>query len=70
MLEAFIEGNFEEAAELWHAIPDPDKKLKLYLDVMSYVLPKPQSIELSTSAKAKTFAEELAEIEANGGRII
>lgn len=43
LLKAFVEDNFHEAQQLWKKIPDSDKKLRLYLDIMSYVIPKPSS---------------------------
>lgn len=69
MMAEFVTGTVDDAMELWRAIPDPDKKLKLWLDMAGYVLPKPQSIELHTDDKAKTFADELKDIKENGGKM-
>ena len=43
LLKQFVEDNFSEAQKLWQRIPEGDKKLRLYLDIMSYVIPKPSS---------------------------
>lgn len=72
ILVAFMLGSLEEATELWRSIPDPYQKFKVWVDLLAFVLPKPTPVPLESenSKKEKTFAEELAEIEANGGRII
>ena len=41
----FVSENFDEVTKLWQSIEDPDKKMKLYLDLCAFVLPKLQAVQ-------------------------
>ena len=45
VIHQFVTMNFDEVTRLWQSIEDPDKKMKLYLDLCAFVLPKLQAVQ-------------------------
>lgn len=63
LIAKFLDDNFEEFMYCWQAIDDPYKKCCIYNDMIPFATPKLQSIELNNQANAKSFEQELDELE-------
>lgn len=59
-LKEFIEENFDEAIKTWRMIPEPDKKLKAYIELTAFVLPKLQAVQADLNvSKVSTIESDL-----------
>lgn len=63
VLAKFLDDKFEEFKDAWDHIDDPYKKCCIYTDLIPFATPKLQSIELNNQNSAKSFEEELNELE-------
>lgn len=54
----FLEDNWEEAENAWKSINEPKDKVKLYIDLSAYVMPKLQSIQLEADVKSTNSVQE------------
>ena len=59
---AFSEDTFDEFVQAFRTIDEPEKKCKIWIDLLGYGIPKLQSIEMRENTTGKTFAEELDEL--------
>lgn len=67
VIHLFVQNNFDEAVKLWHSIEEPDKRLKLYLDLCSFVLPKLQAVQLqATVNKVSSIEDDLRALSEEG----
>lgn len=57
-IKNFAEENFEEVIEAWRTIEEPDKKLKAYIDICAYALPKLQAVQLDANVKKTSDIED------------
>ena len=58
IIHQFVTENFEEAIRLWQSIEEPDKKLKLYLDLCVFVLPKLQAVQADINVNKVSDIED------------
>lgn len=56
-LQMFAEENFDEVVEAWRQIEEPEKKLKAYVDICSYALPKLQAVQLDANVRNESDIE-------------
>lgn len=54
----FLEDNWEEAEEAWKSINEPKDKVKLYIDLAAYVMPKLQSVQLEAEVNSACSVQE------------
>lgn len=54
----FAEENLEAVIEAWNAIDEPKDKVKAYIDICSYALPKLQAVQLDASISKQSDIEE------------
>lgn len=57
-IREFAEANFDEVVEAWNRIDEPKDKLKAYIDLCTYALPKLQSIQMDASISHASDVEE------------
>lgn len=63
IIHRFVTENFDEVTKLWQSIEDPDKKVKLYLDLCAFVLPKLQAVQADINvSKASDIEEDLRKL--------
>ena len=63
IIHRFVTENFDEAIKQWQSIEEPDKKMKLYLDLCAFVLPKLQAVQADINvAKASEIEEDLRKL--------
>ena len=48
-IQLFVEDNFDQIKEDFEVIK-PHERIKLYIDLMGYVIPKMKAVEISSSA--------------------
>lgn len=53
---------FDEFVTAFRRIDEPDRKCKIWIDLLGYGTPKLSSVEMRENGSGKTFAEELEEI--------
>jgi hypothetical protein len=58
IIHQFVTDNFDEAMNLWQSIEEPDKKLKLYLDLCAFVLPKLQAVQADINVNKVSDIED------------
>lgn len=58
----FTLETFEEFVAAFKRIDEPDKKCKIWIDLLGYGTPKLSSVEMRENTSGKTFAEELEEL--------
>jgi hypothetical protein len=58
IIHQFVRDNFDEAMNLWQSIEEPDKKLKLYLDLCAFVLPKLQAVQADINVNKVSDIED------------
>lgn len=61
LISKFIEGNWDDFEKNYRDILDPEKKCRIFLDLLPYATPKLQSVELREPKPPKTFQDELDE---------
>jgi len=54
----FLEDKWEEAEKAWESIEEPKDKVKLYIDLAAYVMPKLQSVQLEADVKSTNSVQE------------
>lgn len=59
LMANFCEETMEEFFTSFHAIDEPKDKCKIWLEMQSYVTPKPSSVELNVTSGAKTFMDDM-----------
>jgi len=57
-IREFAEDNFEEVINAWNCIDDPKDKLKAYIDLCTYALPKLQAIQLDANINKVSDVED------------
>lgn len=57
-IKDFADENFDEVIEAWRSIDDPKDKLKAYVDLCTYALPKLQAVQLDANIKRESDIEE------------
>lgn len=57
-IREFAEDNFDEVIEAWKSIEEPKDKLKAYVDLCTYALPKLQAVQLDANIKRNSDIEE------------
>lgn len=62
MLAMFIEENFEDFKQSYKDIVDKEKKCRIFLELLPFVMPKLSSVEMKDSVLPKTFKDELDEL--------
>lgn len=63
IIHRFVTENFDEVTKLWQSIEEPDKKVKLYLDLCAFVLPKLQAVQADINvSKASDIEEDLRKL--------
>ena len=50
-IEAFLRGNWEEAAQAWELVPDPKDKLRLYIELAKFVVPALQAVSVDATVE-------------------
>lgn len=58
IIHHFVSENFDEVTKLWASIEDPDKKVKLYLDLCAFVLPKLQAVQADINVTRASDIED------------
>lgn len=48
-IKDFADENFDEVIAAWRSIDDPKDKLKAYIDLCTYALPKLQAVQLDAN---------------------
>ena len=63
-ISGFLDDNWQEAVESWKMIYDPKDKVKLYIDLVQYTVPKLQSVNLDATVKQEenTIEQDLIEL--------
>lgn len=54
----FADENLEAVIEAWNAIDDPKDKVKAYIDICGYALPKLQAVQLDANISHASDVEE------------
>lgn len=62
IISSFIDGRWDEFMEAYSQIKDPEKKCRIFLDLLPYATPKLASVEYKEKTKPKTLKDELSEI--------
>ena len=62
ILSAFIDNNFDDFITAYKSIVDPEKKCRIFLELLPFAMPKLSSVELKDAVIPKTFKDELDEI--------
>ena len=62
LISTFIDGHWDEFMEAYSQIGDPEKKCRIFLDLLPYATPKLASVEYKDKTPVKTFKDELDEI--------
>lgn len=57
-IKAFGEENFEEVIAAWNCISDPKDKVKSYIDIISFAIPKLQAVQVDASVQQRTSVED------------
>ena len=57
-IASFLEERWDEAVNEWENIEEPKDKVKLYIELMAYVMPKLQSVTLEGSLNTSSSVEE------------
>lgn len=57
-ITSFLEDNFDEAVAAWSNIKKPESKLKLYIELINYAVPKLQSVEFEGKLKKDDDVEK------------
>lgn len=56
----FTEDNFDEVIAAWHMIDEPKDKIKAYIDLCAYAVPKLQAVQLDANiSKASDVEDDL-----------
>ena len=68
-ISAFLSDNFDEAVQSWRDLSDPRDKLRLYIDLASFGIPKLQAVSVeATVAKADSVEEDLKALSEEQGQ--
>lgn len=58
-ISIFLDQNWDEAVKTWRNIEDPKDKLKLYIDLVNFSVPKLQAVSVdATISKEKSSIEQ------------
>lgn len=57
-IKAFAEENFEEVIAAWNCITEPKDKVKAYIDLCTYALPKLQAVQLDAHVSNVSSVED------------
>lgn len=66
-IKEFAEDNFEEVIAAWNCITEPKDKVKAYIDLCTYALPKLQAVQLDAHVSTKSSVEDDLKALAEGG---
>lgn len=59
----FAEENLDEVIAAWNQIDDPKDKVKAYIDICSYAIPKLQAVQVDASIqKANDIEDDLRKL--------
>lgn len=61
-IRRFVEENYETFSEDWKEIQDKEKKCKIFIDLMKFVVPALSSIELNDKEEKDTASKRLREM--------
>ena len=61
LISKFIDGNWDVFDKNYEDITDPEKKCRIFLELLPYVTPKLMSTELKDITPPRTFKDELDE---------
>lgn len=62
LISAFIDDHWDEFIQSYKDVSDPEKKCRIFLDLLPYATPKLASMEFKDKTPPKTFNDELDEI--------
>ena len=62
LISAFIDDHWDEFIKSYTDVTDPEKKCRIFLDLLPYATPKLASMEFKDKTPPKTFNDELDEI--------
>ena len=54
----FAESRYEDALHAFDQITEPEKKVKAYIDICSYALPKLQAVQLDATVNTQSSVED------------
>jgi hypothetical protein len=57
-IKAFGEENFEEVIAAWNCIADPKDKVKAYIDIIAYAIPKLQAVQMDANIQRQSSIED------------
>lgn len=57
-ISTFLEDNWEEAEKTWTEIKDPRDKLRLFIELASFAVPKMQAVSLDAKVSAADSVED------------
>lgn len=57
-IKNFGEENFEEVIAAWNCITDPKDKVKAYIDIISFAIPKLQAVQMDANIQRQSSVEE------------
>lgn len=62
LIASFIDGNWKNFESAYKEIKDPERKCKIYLELLPYVTPKLASVEDKVQVTKLTMEQELSKI--------
>lgn len=57
-IREFSEENFDEVIEAWHRIDEPKDKIKAYIELTAYAMPKLQAIQVDANVSHQSDVED------------
>ena len=57
-ISAFLDENFDTAVKAWKQLNDPKDKLKLYIDLACFGVPKLQAVQLEADIRKEGSVED------------
>lgn len=57
-IKDFGEENFDEVVAAWNCITDPKDKVKSYIDIISYAIPKLQAVQVDANVQKHSSVED------------
>ena len=57
-IKDFADENFDAVIDVWRSIEDPKDKLKAYIDLCTYALPKLQAVQLDANINKASDVED------------
>lgn len=62
LISSFIDDHWDEFIQSYKDVTDPEKRCRIFLDLLPYATPKLASMEFKDKTPPKTFNDELDEI--------